>query len=80
MPREEKAGGAISLRGKSEPPGDEGRFHFDLPKRGNEGRCLQSFFQRPSCIERIAGLDDEEERRVDPKREQARTVRRAPFA
>lgn len=77
---EQQAGCAGGLRGKAEAPRHELRFHLDLRQRGDEGSCLQTFLECPGCIERSAPLDDQQERRVDPERKQARPVRPAPFA
>jgi len=80
MPGEEKTGGAARLGGKPKTPGDERHLDLDLSQGGDEGPALQSFFQGPGRVQRIARLDDEKKGWVETEGEQARTVRGAPFA
>ena len=80
MPGEEEAWGAARLRGKPEAPGDNRRFHLDLPESGGEGAGFQSLFQGPGRVHPIARLDDEDERGIEAEGDEARSVRRAPFA
>ena len=80
MTGEEKAGRAARLRGKPEASCDERRLHLDLAESGDEGPRLQPFFQRPGSVHGVPRLDDEDERGVETEGDEARAVRRAPFA
>ena len=70
----------LDLRGKPETSGDERRLHLDLAENGDEGPCLQPFFQRPGGVRGVPRLNDEDKRRVETEGDEPRAVRRAPFA
>ena len=68
------------MRGKPEASGDDRRFHLDLGESCGEGAGFQPLFQGPSRVHPIARLNDENERGVEAEGDEARSVRRAPFA
>src|SRR5262249_55362233 len=80
MPREEKAWRAACLRGKPEAPCDNRRLHLDLAESGGEGAGFKPLFQGPGRVHGIARLDDENEGGIEAEGDEARSVRRAPFA
>jgi hypothetical protein len=53
------------LRGEAETARDKLRLDLDRRQRRDQRAALQAFFQRPGGGIGVAGLDDEEERRVE---------------
>jgi hypothetical protein len=52
------------LRGEAETACGELRLDLDRRQRRNQGAAFQALFERPGGAVRIAGLDNEKERRV----------------
>ena len=77
--RQQQAGRARGLRGKTETACGERRLDLDLGKSRDQRAAFQSFLQGPGGVPGIACLHYEKKRGVEAEREKAWPIRAAPF-
>lgn len=79
MVGEEEARRSGGAGGKAEAPGHKRGFDLGLGQSCDQRGAFQPFFKRPGGLFRVARLDDEDTRRVQPCFEKTRTIRAPPF-
>jgi len=79
MNREQQAGRARGLRGKTEATGRKRRLDLGLGKRCDQRTTLQPFFQSPGCVVFIPGHYDESKSRVEAGGDETRSIGASPF-
>ena len=79
MTREQQAGRARGLRGKTEAAGRKRRLDLDLGKCCDQRATLQPFFQSPGCVVFIPGHYDESKSGVEAGGDETRSIGASPL-
>ena len=79
MAREQQAGRARGLRGKTETAGRKRRLDLDLGKRRDQRATLQPFFQSPGRVVFIPGHHHERKSGVEAGGDETRSIGASPF-